>query len=359
MEYSPVYRDPPEDPPVRPPASWVRTAVGALLVLVGVEIILERVTGREFHLVFPALGLVLLAAWFRHDRFPFLVAGSLLLGSGLGMLAASVLGNSFAFADTAGLAWGFWLIQQLSGRRIGWARVGFLIALTVALVELAAAIGVGDAIGGLLGGAAAPLAVMSVGLLLVFRRRLTPQVFVIGVVVAASLGLTAFGGAIADAMDGFGTRQTVAVEITPLNGRTLAIEGRSADVVLKTGPKLSVTASVRGHRPEVDVDRGDDTVTVRAESEEWRWGGLDYLVVVPEGTNLRIELHSGDVVAEVAGDPDIEVTSHSGHVVARGFGERVVVKPGGGQFSYDGEDDTAVFVSTHSGSVVLTEAPPR
>ncbi len=395
MDAGPLSHTPYDDAPSRGDGSWMRTAGGVLLVLVGVELLLERLLDREFSLLLPALGLVLLAVWFRHDRFPFLVAGSLSFGLGLGLLVQSLFGNAFAFADAAGLAWGFWFIQQVSGRRIAWARVGFLITLTAALFELATTVGIGRALGATFGGAAAPLAVVTVGVLLVFRRRLTPQVFVVGVVVAATLGLSAVGGGLARALDGlgdgFGRRSTVVLDVPPLDGRTLVLEGGSGDVTVETGRSLSVRASIRSNHDRPPVNLSDEEIVVGARRGNWREGGsVRYLVVLPAGADLRIGLGSGDVSGAVdggvvdittgsgdvdlavagdpdvdittgsgeveltvAGDPDVDVTTGSGDIEAEGFEEDDVDTDE--KWFYDGEGDGLLSIDTGSGDVELTK----
>lgn len=370
MEPSHLYEQ--SDPPAPPRHSWLRTAVGAMLVLLGLEIILERATDREFHLVVPALGLVLLAAWFRHDRFPFLVAGSLFLGAGLGILLESAFGSSFGFAVSAGFAWGFWLIQQLSGKRIGWARVGMLIALTLAAVELVVVLGVGDALSSLSGGAAAPLAAITAGLLLLFRRRLSPPVFVVGLVVTASLALTAVGGAIAGTTDGIVSRRTVDVELpSSLEGGTLVIESGSGDIDVTAGSRLSVKATIRGHHDRPAVVEQDDEVLVRTDRDGWAlFGGVSYAVVLPPSTGLRVTAGSadvdlsvgagsrvevttgsGDVDLSILGDPDIEVRTGSGELDAEGFGNEDIETEGG--WSYDGEGRGEIMIRTGSGDVEI------
>lgn len=372
------YTDTPDETPGRSDSSWLRTAVGALLVLIGVEILLERLTGTELHLIFPALGLVLLAAWFRHDRFPFLVSGAILFGWGLGGFVESLLGPSFEFVSAAGLAWGFWLIPQLSGKSVAWARVPSLIVLTVALIQFAGTIGVGRALGSTFGAVAAPLAVITVGLLLVFRRRLTPQVFVVGVIVAAVLGTTAVGGAVAD-VDfgfGFGPRRTVAVDLPPLEGRTLVFEGGSGDVTITTGETLSVKESVRGNRDDyAGIVETDDEVIVRAQRGGGWWGGAAYTAVVPAGTDLRIQLGSGDVEAQIEGgdvdietshgevdltlrgDPDVDVSTRHGDIEAVGFEAEAVDTEDA--WTYTGSDSDTVSIQTATGDVDLSRAPLR
>ena len=385
MESSSLYREPPSDPPRPSDGSWLRTAVGAFLVLVGVEIILERLIGRELHLIWPALGIVLLAAWFRHDRFPFLVAGSILTGWGLGGTVSGLLGAPFGFVSPLGLAWGLWLIQQLSGRRIGWVRVWMFIALTIALIDFAGSIGVGRALGTAFGDAAAPLAVMTIGLLILFRRRVTPPMFVVGVILAAALGVSALGGAVTGGLsgigEGFGPRRSYDVKVGELNGRTLVIEGGSADVMLTNGDELEVTALVRGgHERPVDVARSDSEVVVRRNSGgapgSW-WFGTDYRITVPADTDIRIELGAGDVAGtvqahnveiettvgdvslSVVGDPDVSVTTRHGDIDADGFGlddDDIDAD----EWQHDGEDEgRSLSITTTLGDVALEREAQR
>lgn len=173
---------------------------GLILIAVGADILLESLLGRDVDLFLLAVGVALMAFWRSRRHHGLLIAGGVVSGLGLASFLGSLLGGPFTSEiRLLSLAGGFLMIGVLSGGwtwrgRGRWAFIMALILSGIALLSIATPFlslpffFPGDFV--------FPVALIAVGLLLIFRRSIPPQflpgliaiLIVLGLVAALSSG---------------------------------------------------------------------------------------------------------------------------------------------------------------------------
>jgi len=165
----------------------MRAVVGTVLILIGLSVLVERLTGVRPVVVPLGIGVLLLTGWGGSRRYSFLLAGSVVTGAGAAILLGRFLPTQFPVLLLLFLSASFLAIRLASGRRSVWAAItsGVLaaVALSLAYLELFDHLPVAS------GSYTLPIAVILLGVLILFQRAmpgLTRQTF-IGILVAVAV----------------------------------------------------------------------------------------------------------------------------------------------------------------------------
>lgn len=352
---------------------WWRVLVGALLVVIGIDILLEQITGYEVSFVPLAVGLGLLTVWWQiNHSFGFLIAGSIVTGVGIGQLLSDLTHLDGMFQ--LGLAGGFAFLAFRS-HRASWAWWPAAILGAIGIISLAFDLGTFFAIQRDIARVGAPAVAIALGLLLILRPNLDKGLFrvlvvaliVIGVIMVSSLpDRTMFNGFQAAGRSRWSERD-FQLQLPSLEGRTLVVDHSQLSVELVQGP-FSGFVHVRspwfwGHSGQRRA--GSSVVSVRETSDEVileegpsSRGSYRLVLSVPPSTVARIRTGSGDVrlsgqlqsleVRTGAGDvsgqlhepyDDLSIETGAGDIDLTVFGDPSIrADTGGGDMEVNGED---------------------
>lgn len=158
----------------RHPATVGRSVIGTVLVVLGVAIFIEQVSGLDLRFMPFLIGAGLLAGWAQTRCRPLLIAGSIVAAAGIGVLLRPAVGPVFGdVVMNLSLAAGFLAIHLLSDPRPTWPLVISGVLITVAALDLG---DVGQMLPAAVVRVGLPLVVIAAGLILIFRDRLTRKV---------------------------------------------------------------------------------------------------------------------------------------------------------------------------------------
>lgn len=356
--------------------------VGALLVSLGVDAFIDQIFDNRFSVVPLGMGIGLLFAWSKTERWPYLFAGSLLFLGGAGALAGNALRPRWHHALLlVGLGAGFVLISVLSSNSRGWARIsgGVLVALGIARAAVPDDLIVPNELSKL----GFPLLVTGAGAVLIFRSRL-PKLAFRSLLAAAAVVAIALPATRADrtfesfAMPSFSRQKDV--RIPPLEGRSLVVEAGTSNVLIENGPsyaELAVSAQAttlgEAKRATTEADlvieeREQELLLKPAAGSSHIFQTLLRLYVpsVPvtiratSGTvsvraalqSLHLEVESGRAV--VVGTPlDLAIQNRSGRtVLALGSGvQKADVTTSSGDVEVAAAGDPSLAIQTGSGVI--------
>lgn len=171
----------------RHPAAVGRSVVGTVLVVLGVGIFIEQVSGTNLNFLPLLIGSALIAGWAQTRCRGLLIAGSIVAGAGLGALLRPAVGPVFEDAVmNLSLASGFASIYLLSDPKPNWP----LIASTVLVVLAALDLGdVSRVIPTSVVELGLPTVVILAGVVLIFRDRLSRRASTSLLIALAVLGV--------------------------------------------------------------------------------------------------------------------------------------------------------------------------
>lgn len=360
--------------PRRRDEGWWRVGIGALLVAIGIDILLEQITGYDINFVTLAIGLVLLAIWWKgptHRNHGFLIGGSIVSGVGLGQLLSDL--TRFDGMFQLGLAAGFAFLASRS-HRAQWAWWPAAILGIIGTLDLAGDIGPWFLIDRSFASIAAPAIAIALGALLILRpnipkatfRTLVIVLIVVGVVMVSSLpdrsmfnGLTVGGGF---------AQRSFQLELPALEGRTLVIDHSQASVTLTQGD-LSGSLQVRSpslfggsasrknaQSSYVQIRETTDEVLIE-EGSRPRLGSPHHLrLTLPPEATARIETGAGDVHLD-GRFKGLEITTGAGDVsgqLAEPY-EEVSIETGAGDIELTLFGDPTIHASTGAGDLEVND----
>lgn len=346
-----------------------RVIVGIVLIFFGLDLLIELATGVDVRTVAAGLGSGFLLYWRTNRRYPWLVAGSILLGVGLGNMFSTLIMPVWSESlERLFLAGGFALIPLVDKRsRSGWAWIpaGILGLLAVASFAV-------DLDKLFIPEAAAPilpaLAIIA-GSLLLLRGKMSSAAFgtSIALIVAIAVAIASVSG-LSGVGDIFTTHpsysETRRFEIPDLEGRRLVVRSRSGSIELSTGisegsailsarDQRESTAKARLSRSQVEVSESSDLVTVSVEGTNVF---ADFEISVPEGSSVRLESGSGRINARVKNLDEVRIFTGSGDVRLTGYPDELVVRTGSGDvriFDAEASGDNDADLLTGSGDVAI------
>jgi len=332
-----------------------------LLVLVGVAALVDNVSGVDFGSFVPlGIGLAFLVAWATTGQQGFLIPGGILTGVGTGVVLDAALDLDGSIVPLC-LGAGFCLITALGGReRQTWPLIpgGILAAVGLAgVVDTAGWDVSADVTHWIL-----PSAVIGAGLLVIFHRTVPRQLvpILIGLLVlAAAVGVGLAGWDIGRVR----VSETRALDLPSLEGRVLRVEAGSGDVAIRTGDAGSAALlEARGGDEDDARARLRDTDVIVAEQDGLvvvRLGDADGVSVsfrlqVPRGTDIQVEVGSGQVDVDGAGGV-VALVAGSGDISFSGTALELDAETGSGDLTvaYTGRAALRTTLGTGSGEVAF------
>ncbi|MDQ3107086.1 MAG: hypothetical protein M3Q68_04695, partial [Actinomycetota bacterium] len=289
-----------------------RAAIGTALVVWGTSLLVHRALGIDLETFFLGIGLGALAGWSQHRRYVWFLVGSISTAIGIGDVITGPFDN--AFGSTISLlliAAGFGAVYARYPRRSPWAvpvaAVFVLIGVGsfgIALIGLVPAV---------LGRFLLPMLLIGGGGLLLARHSLPPKAVKAGLAALAVtfvlVGATSVPDIDRDPIDlGGGPGRTTSFEapLPAVAGRTLELRAGSGNVELRrtSGPDGLVRALGAHGARHLDIEDGKNIVI-----DGGRASGLfaghdevrDYVLELPDGVILDIELESGSITGMVGG----------------------------------------------------------
>ena len=349
-------------PPRRQRESTFRFIVGIILVILGIGIFLEQISGLDLGFVPLLVGAGLLAGWSQNRSRALLVAGCIVSGFGFGSVFAPLVIHDLQRAvELLSLAGGFALISILSRRKPTWP---WIVAGALSLVAVADVADVSQFVPLSVVRFGLPSVVVLAGVVLLMRDRVSRRSQFVMLAVLAISGLI---------LNGARDRTSVLVPTTDESGRTItrveAIpEGTSRVIVVadealvtvkegKPSVRLVSTAQLitkdkafrLQERLEVKQDQ-DSTVIKLGDA---RVGHRLLTIWVRDGTSVQI---AGDSRAVVIAGPDlgtVDVTSRDGSVTVDSVADQVDIKTRSGEVKLRPSSGSAITVATNSGDVEL------
>lgn len=171
----------------RHPAVVGRSVVGTVLVVLGVGIFIEQVSGTNLTFIPLLVGSGLLAGWVQTRCRGLLIAGSIVAAAGLGALLRPAVGPVFDDAVmNLSLASGFAAIYLLSDPKPTWPLIVSTILIVLAALDLA---DVSQMIPSSIIDLGLPTVVVLAGMVLIFRERLTRRVSTLLLIALAVIGV--------------------------------------------------------------------------------------------------------------------------------------------------------------------------
>jgi hypothetical protein len=281
-----------------------------LLIAFGAAALLHGVAGHGVS-VFPlAIGIFLIARSRNNGSYPFLVAGAVLAGSGLGNLVGDLIHSGASDAvGTLGTAGGFLWLANADRGRSSWALVPAAIVGLIGLGELG--FHATDLVNGGAGGWLLPAGVVVAGILLLGAHRMPGPLRLAGLVFVGAAALSL----LTNAGDNRGNRNDRRLPIIPTlpssqsGTRPLNIGERAVWVDTSSG-QITVTesaaATVQG---SVSVEDTGNILTIKPAKPS-----TDVRLAVPAGTKLHLVTTSGDIKVDVP--VQLDATTNSGKVTA-------------------------------------------
>ena len=357
---------------------WRRTVAGLLLLLFGVHLLLEAVTGRGITFWPLAVGIVFLSLYARDRKGGQRIAGCILTGLGLGLILNDIVPGPLGdFLKSAAFAGGF-LALYLTKPRLLWAICPAIVLGLGAVGSMFE--GLADGLPGGVPDVLLPFAVVGAGALLVARPALSRSTFQVGIGVAIALALIAvaagddepprmanrdlrflnrplsaprpaqpLNAAVPTTVAPATTTLANKVQLRALEGDTLVVDSTVVAIDVRTGegpPKID--------GPGVLVDDDGDEIVVRFA----RASG-DAEIVVPPGTRLVVKSTSGAIeiagrlalveVTTVSGAVDVDVTTGAN---APGIADaQVEIRTTSGAVDVTAPDSSALDLETMSGEI--------
>lgn len=342
--------------PRRRDEGWWRVGVGALLVAIGIDILLEQITGYDINFVTLAIGLVLLAIWWKGPSYRthgFLIGGSIVSGVGLGQLLSDL--TRFDGMFQLGLAAGFAFLASQS-HRAKWAWWPAAILGIIGALIFAGDIGPWFLIDRGIASIAAPAVAIALGALLIMRpnipkatfRTLVIVLIVVGVVMVSALpDRSMFNGLTVGR--GFAHR-SFHLDLPELDGRTLVVDHDAGSVTLTQG-SLSGTLQVGSRSLFVDSfadsPRRGNTVSsyvrIRETTDE---------VFIEDGSRSRVDSYR--LRLTLPPEATARIQTGAGDVHLDGRFTRLEIKTGAGDVSGQlAEPYEELSVETGAGDIEL------
>ena len=341
--------------PRRRDDGWWRVGIGALLVAIGIDILLEQITGYDINFVTLAIGLVLLAIWWKGStrrNHGFLIGGSIVSGVGLGQLLSDLTRLDGMFQ--LGLAAGFAFLASRS-HRAQWAWWPAAILGAIGTLVLASDIGPWFLIDRSIASIAAPMVAIVLGALLIMRpnipkltfRTLVIVLIVVGIVMVSALpdrsmlrGLT---------LGKEWTQRGFHLELPDLNGRTLVVDYPQASVTLTEGT-LSGRLELRSPSFFGDSERRN-----RAESSWVQIRETSDEVFIEQGSRTRPGAWAQKLRLTLPPEVTTHIRTGAGDVHLDGRFRKLEIKTGAGDVSGQlAEPYEELSVETGAGDIELT-----
>lgn len=347
----------------------LRVIVGIVLIFFGFDLLIELATGVDVRTVAAGLGAGFFLYWRSNRSYPWLVAGSILLGLGLGNMFSPLVNPVWRESlDRLFLAGGFALIPLADRRsRSAWAWIPAWIIGLLAVASFAVDL---DKL--IKPEAAAPilpaLAIIA-GSILLLRGRLSSAAFGIAMafIIAIAVVMASFYE-VSSVEDVFKAdpiySETRQFEIPDLDGRRLVVRSAQGSIEMSTGTSeasavLSTRHGTRSiakkrlSRSGIEVNESSDLVTISVDGSNVF---ADFDISVPEGSDVRLQSGSGRISARTEDLDEVRIFTGSGDVRLTGYPADLVVKTGSGDVRIsdaDMSDDTEADLLTGSGDISI------
>ncbi|MBW3589738.1 MAG: DUF4097 domain-containing protein [Actinobacteria bacterium] len=359
----------PEVSTSRRPAPWApRVVVGAVLLAIGVDLLLEQIIGYDISLFPLAVGIGLLALWAQNRRSAgYLIAGSIVTGWGTGLLIRDLTGLEGIVS--LGLAGGFAYLAWRSDRA-SWAWWPAAIFGIIGLLGIAGDLTTVYLFAPAVARIGAPIVAIALGLVLLARPKLKRNTFtaitvalvVVGVLMGASIR-SPFSYSWPQSPFR-ASRATSSFHIPDLDGRRLVVElgSGSIAVVNGNGPLRGSVSARRLWFLWTDSDRGTPIMEVRETSSEVTLRpqtsatAVSLRLTVPEGADVRLRTGSGDLSLQGKfGSLDVETGSGDVEGSVNAPDDEFFFTTGSGDIDLIVRGNPSVRASTGSGDLEVNE----